>query len=258
MMQGKGKILGILLTGLASTLAYSASQPASTLKPSNFLSTLPALLKQGHAVLQLGGYWSIQGRSQNIHIDDLLGDKFTVSHRKGSNGLVGLGYLIDGQEYAKFRLAYGLNAFYLPKTSVAGHVIQEHLYKNLSYRYDVTHYPVYALAKLLIKTNSPNHELTLDIGMGPNFMKTHGFKESSLDGITLPDAIFSSRNTASFSATVGAGIRLNEVFGKAPMECGYRFFYLGQGHFNKETSQVQKPLSTGAAYANAVMCSITV
>jgi hypothetical protein len=260
--KGKYRRALLLLTALSSSVAFSASQPgndSATLKPtSHFLSTLPAILKKGHAVLQLGGYWSIQGRRQHIDIQDLIGDEFTLTHHNGSNGLVGLGYLIDGQERARFKMAYGVNAFYLARTRVAGQVIQENLFTNLAYQYKVTHYPVYAVAKSIIQTNLPNQSLTLDAGIGPNFMQANGFKESSLDGVTLPDSIFSSRTTTTFSATIGAGIRLNQVFGQAPLECGYRFFYLGQGHFNKKTSQVVNTLNTGADYANAVMCSITV
>lgn len=251
----------LLLNGLSSSIAFSASQPIITpsLKStSSFLSTLPTSLKHGHAVLQLGGYWNIAGTQQHTNIDDLIGDEFTITHSNGGNGLVGLGYLIDGQERARFKMAYGVNAFYLAKTRVAGQVIQENLFANLAYQYKVTHYPVYAVAKSIIQTGFPNQSLTLDAGIGPNFMQTNGFKESSLDGITIPDNIFSSRTTTTFSATIGAGIRLNQVFGQAPLECGYRFFYLGQGHFNKKTSQVVNTLNTGADYANAVMCSITV
>ena len=53
-------------------------------------------------------------------------------------------------------------------------------------------------------------------------------------------------------------IKLNHIFGEAPLECGYRFFYLGQGDFNVLTNQVLTTLNTGTAYANAVICSITV
>ncbi len=63
---------------------------------------------------------------------------------------------------------------------------------------------------------------------------------------TVPDAIFSSHTTTTFTATMGAGIKINHLFGEAPLECGYRFFYLGQGHFNAATSQVLNNLSTGS------------
>ena len=88
---------------------------------------------------------------------------------------------------------------------------------------------------------------------------TSDFHEKPLDGgITIPDHIFSGRTTTTFSAMAGVGIKLKEVFGQAPLECGYKFFYLGQGSFGKETEQVVNTLKTGNSYANAVMCSLTV
>ena len=215
-------------------------------------------LMHGNTVVQLGGFWNNQGAQQHINIDGLIGDEFTVNHGQGSNGLVGLGYYVDGQEKDRFKMAYGVNAFYLAKTSVSGNVLQENLFNNLSYGYHVTHYPVYAMAKSTIKTTSSKYAITVDAGIGPNFMSTGGFKEQSLDGITIPDNIFSSHTTTVFSATAALGVKFNNVFGKAPLECGYRFFYLGEGNFNKQTNQVVNTLKTGENYANALVCAVTV
>ena len=215
-------------------------------------------LKHGHPVLQIGGYWSSQGKAQNINIKGLEGDYFSVTKRSDSNALVGLGYFLDGQEYNRFSMAYGINAFYLAKTSVKGNVTQEDLFTNLSYEYTVSHLPVYLAAKSTIKTKSSQYAFTVDAGIGPNFISTSGFKENSLDGITLPDNAFSGHTTTTFSAMVGIGIKMNHVFGSVPLECGYRFFYLGQGNFNKNTNELLNTLSTGNAYANALMCSVTI
>ena len=264
------KITLALLSMIGSTATLAASQPASQpandntylLKsPSYFFSRISESLnlKHGHAVVQLGGYWSIQGKAQHVNIEDLIGDDFTVSSNNSSNGLVGLGYFLDGQEKSNFKMSYGVNFFYLPKTGISGTVVQESLFTNLSYGYNVTHYPVYAIAKSTIDLNSTRYALTADIGIGPNFMSVGGFQEQSLDnGVTIPDHIFSGRTTTTFSATAGFGIKLNHVFGEAPLECGYRFFYLGQGNFNVLTNQVVTHLNTGAAYGNAVMCAITI
>ncbi len=215
-------------------------------------------LKQGHTQLQLGGYWGSQGKAQHINIDGLIGDDFTVSNSNNSNALVGLGYFIDGPVKPTFNLSYGLNFFYLPTTSVAGTVVQEGFFTNLSYRYNVTHYPLLAIAKSTIDLHSTRLALTVDAGIGPNFMATKGFQERSLDGITLPDSMFSGKTTTTFSATAGVGMKFNQVFGETPLECGYRFFYLGQGHFNVINSQVSTTLKTGNAYANAMVCSLTI
>lgn len=238
----------MLCMGFSSSVAFSAIQ----------LSELSTALKQGHTIIQLGGYWGIQGAQQHINIQDLIGDTFTVKHDNGSNGLVGLGYYIDGQERGPFKMSYGLNAFYLAKTQVDGTVLQENLFENLSYRYDITHYPLYAMAKTTIKTKSPQHAVTLDVGIGPNFMRTSGFKEAPLDKVTIPDTIFSSHTTTTFTATAGAALQFNDAFGHAPLTCGYRFFYLGEGKFNTINNQVVNTLKTGADYANAVICAITI
>lgn len=215
------------------------------------------LLANGHAVIQLGGYWSIQGQGQQVNIQGLIGDRFTVKKNQSSNGLIGLGYYIDGQEKPLYKMTYGINAFYLGKTSVSGDVIQEDLFTNLSYGYTVSHFPVYAIAKSIFNIKSSPYALTVDIGIGPNFLTAGNFQEHSLDGgLTIPDNIFSGHTATAFSATVGAGIRLNNAF--APLECGYRFFYLGQGNFNATSSQVLNNLNTGSDYANAIICSVII
>lgn len=224
----------------------------------NFLSNLPSSLKHGHAIIQLGGYWNNQGQTQHINIQDLIGDEFTVIRHSDSNGLVGLGYFVDGQNKSFFKMSYGINAFYLAKTAVTGNIIQENLFTNLSYQYKLTHYPVYAIAKSTIKTKSPKYALTIDAGIGPNFIRTDGYQEHSLDGVTIPDNIFSSHTSTTFSAIAGFGVKINQVFGPAPLECGYQFFYLGQGNFNTVSNQVLNTLNTGSNYVNALMCAITV
>jgi len=216
------------------------------------------ILNHGHTDIQLGNFWSHQGQAQHINIDGLIGDDFTVTDAQGNNGLVGLGYFIDGQDKNLFKMSYGINAFYLAKTAVSGNVVQEGLFTNLSYGYHVTHFPVYAAAKATIDTKSTRYAWVIDAGVGPNFSSTSAFQEQSLDNITIPDRIFSGRTTTAFSATAGVGLKLNNVFGKRPLECGYRFFYLGQSHFNKESNQLLNTLTTGNNYANAVVCAVTI
>jgi len=130
---------------------------------------------------------------------------------------------------------------------------------NLSYNYTVTHLPVYASAKATFNNKSDQYAITLDAGIGPNFIKTGGFEEHSLDGgITIPEQDFSGKTNATFSATAGLGLKLNNVLGSAPLECGYRFFYLGQGELKKQASQIQNTLSTGSNFGNALTCSVTI
>lgn len=261
-----------LLTGLSTSVVF-ASQPTSMIttpskdSPSHqataakTTSVGPSLtaLRNGHAVVQLGGYWGIQGEAQHIDIAGLIGNTYTVTDRHDGNVLAGLGYFVSGQDKGLFSMSYGINGFYLARTSVSGNVIQEDLFTNLSYRYHLTHFPVYAMAKSTIPLTSGKTALTIDAGIGPNFMRASGYQEQSLDGgVTLPDNAFSSHTTTTFSATAGIGLMMNNVFGSVPLECGYRFFYLGEGRFNANTDQLLNTLHTGNTYANALLCSVSV
>lgn len=213
----------------------------------------------GHFRIQLGGYWGVQGNPQQININGLIGDYFSVTNKHDSNGLFGVGYYVNGQDKDKYDMSYGLNWFYLAKMMVAGTVLQENLFENLSYRYHVTSYPLYAMAKSNIKTKSPDYGIYVDAGIGPNFMTTSDFREMPLNNnYTIPDNIFSGKTTTTFSATAGIGLTFNNIVGKAPLECGYRFFYLGQGHFNVLSDQVINGLNTGSSYANALVCSLII
>ena len=75
--------LSVSVGACADSLATYSDALKST---GHFLSTL----KQGHPLLQLGGYWSTLGSEQHIDILSLIGDEFTVTKRGGSNGLVGV------------------------------------------------------------------------------------------------------------------------------------------------------------------------
>lgn len=215
-------------------------------------------IMQGRLIAQLGGYFGHQGTAQDINIQTLVGDRFTVSKNNGGNVLVGLGYYFTGMCQPNYTVSYGVNAFYLAQAQVKGDIDQEHLFTNLAYRYNVSNVPVYAAAKIDILTNSP-FAITLDGGIGPNFVITSNYKDHSLDGITLPDNAFTGQTNAAFSATVGIGVKLsNNIMGYAyPVECGYRFFYLGQGYLKKNNSQVVNRLKTGNDYANALVCAVT-
>jgi len=175
------------------------------------------------------------------------------------NILVGTGLFLPSFDQDPFKLSYGINAFYFAPTSVNGNIIQENLFTNLSYQYKTQHVPVYLAAKKKIDTNNEKYSVILDAGLGPNFMFITDYKENSLDGITLPDNTYANRsNNIAFSVSAGIGLRLNNVLGKMPLECGYRFFYLGQSDLYSSSNQLQNNLSTGDKYANALVCSVTV
>lgn len=216
-----------------------------------------AKTSKGYWVFQLGGFKSSQGEAQFVGIDGLIGNEYTVSQHHDYNILLGVGYYRNGIKKRHVSLAYGINMFYLPATEVKGNVIQEQLFNNLNYRYEIDHVPIYAAVKANL-FNCKQHALTFDLGIGPSLMIAHQYREHSLDGITTPDNAFLSSTRIVFSATAGVGIKMNKVFGQIPLECGYRFFYLGQGQLNKRTNQLLNHMTTGKAYANAVLCAVNI
>jgi hypothetical protein len=237
----KGKYIKFLLFTILSCLSFSTVYAA-----------------KGHLTINLGGYEGLQGNTQHINIIDLIGDTFTVDDRHDQNALIGLGYFFDGNAIGHANMSYGINAFYLAPTSVSGNVIQEDLFNNLSYHYNIINFPVYVIAKSTFNLKSPL-AFSIDVGIGPNFMKTYGFQESSLDGgVTIPDTLFSANTTTTFSATIGASFRINHALGQLPLEIGYRFFYLGQGYFNIDNNQVLNKLKTGNVYVNALIFSTSI
>lgn len=250
------KIIFILLTGLITQSSFAYYQH----------SPLNSLLSHTKLTLQLGAFSAHQGSAQNVKIDDLNGDYFTVTKHSDQNVLVGLGLFMDGPDETYincpdipvFSTMYGINAFYLPRTDVKGDVIQEQLFTNLSYKYSVTNIPIYLSGKAIFNKNNERFNVTVDLGIGPNIIRAHDFEEKSIDGgVTLPDDIFSNKTKVVLSGTVGIGVQINNVYQNIPVECGYRFFYLGKGRFNT-TTNFTSSLHTGNSYANAVLCSVTV
>jgi hypothetical protein len=226
----------------------------------NFLTYAPSLSdwRHGHTVVQLGGYLSSQGKAQDIKVRYLYGNHYTVSRHDSQNGLFGLGYYIDGIDKDRFKLLYGINGFYLAKTGVSGTIIQEDEFTNLSYSYKVQHIPVYFGAKTIVKNKNPKYNVTMDVGIGPNFMRVYHYSEAPLNDDIIPNNGFALHNNITFSAMAGIGLRLNRFFGQAPLECGYRFFYLGQGQLAMNNNQLLNTIKTGNAFGNAILCSITV
>lgn len=215
-------------------------------------------LKEGHYLFEVGAYSSTQSKTKTIYIQGLIGDRYNTTDQHDSNALFGLGYFIDGFDRDKFGVDYGVNAFYLAKTKLSGTIDQEFIFTNLAYSYNVSHLPIYATAKAHLKTNSNKFIITLDAGIGPNFIETSDYRDWSLDGVTLPDNAFSGRSNVVFSAMAGVGLKLTNLGTQAPIECGYRFFYLGEGSFNKRTNQILNTLTTGPGYAQALICTVTV
>jgi hypothetical protein len=258
--QGRFKqTMALLLCGLGTQAAF-ASTTADT-QSNHTSSMLSKLIAQRPKLeLQLGGFDATQGNVQNIQIQGLIGDHFSVNHQSAANVLVGAGVYFDGPSLNQYSLSYGINAFYFPNTTVRGSITQEQLFTNLSYSYTLSNVPVYLAGKARINNvYGSRYNITFNGGIGPNFIRSSNVNERSLDGgVTIPDYAFAGKTATTFSATLGVGIEFNNVFGKVPVECGYRFFYLGQSNFNTRSNQLLNTLNTGNNYANAVTCSVTV
>lgn len=215
----------------------------------------------GNLALTLGGYWGTQGEAQHVDINGIIGDDFTVNNRNDGSFLVGLGYYFKHTYPTPWPVKFGIQAFYLDTVNVAGVMVLENEFPNLSYNYHLRHYPLYAMAGTTVPVPVPNHPFALDIdvGIGPNFMDMTHFTVNSLDdGFTIPNSPFPrSHMTTEFSATVGVNVKLPTIMDKWPLSCGYRFFYLGEGNLPPISNQVLTSLETGSTYANALACTVT-
>ena len=214
-------------------------------------------LNEVRPIVSLGVFNADPGKTQHINIIDLIGNEYTTTKNSTEHFLFGVGYFLHEFDKGDLSLFYGINGFYLSKTTTKGAVIQEGMFYNLSYQYKTSNLPIYASAKAVIKNDGEQYALVMDAGIGPNFMKTSNYNENSLDGgITIPDHAFLNETNTQFSATAGLGIRLNHFWNKAPIELAYRFFYLGQGELNPRTTQILDSLKTGNNYANSLVLSV--
>ncbi|MDF1757592.1 MAG: hypothetical protein P1U74_04785 [Legionellaceae bacterium] len=206
-------------------------------------------------MLTFGGFYANKGLAQDINIQSLIGNQYTLTNNKDSNVLVGVGLFKDINR----PLSVGINTFYLLPTKVQGLIYQEHLFDNLSYQYSVSHVPIMFTAKALIPSISDKYKFSMDVGIGPNIMHTNSYVETSRDGgVTIPDNSFLTKTQATFASSVGIGVVLNNFIGTKPLEVAYRFFYLGNGKFNYNDTQILNSLETGSKYANSVTVSLKV
>ncbi len=228
----------------------------STYSWCNLFITLP---KKGYFLIQGGLYWSNQGISQNMPIEDLVGDYFNVTQHQSENGLLGIAYYQPRFQVSQFSFDLGLQAFFLAKTRVSGSITQEDTFTNLNYRYSVTHYPIYGMAQYSIPSKPSSFSFLFDIGLGPNILITNNYINYPTNSFTLADPNFDGTTQVTLSATTGLRIRFNELFhGTLPVECGYRFFYLGNGYLTPTTEQFLRHLKTGASYGHAAICGVKI
>lgn len=227
-----------------------------SLSSSGFCSDLGFdYIKEGHVLAEVGGYGAIEGQAQHINIETRIGNDFTLNSTTGGNVLVGLGYDHFLKKYDGFDVSYGLSLFYLGPSSVNGNILLENQLTNFTYSYKTSHLPLYGMLKFSHQLQNTGYKLLADVGIGPNFMFLNDYKETPLLANSIPDNAFLSTNAITFSVTAGIGFEMKNVFGRYPLRCGYRFYYLGEGALNHD-NKVENSLSTGATYANAGVCSV--
>jgi hypothetical protein len=170
--------------------------------------------------------------------------------------LIGGGYFFDLRSYQNIDIALGGQVYYLPEAQFKGIIYQEITFPNLSYQYKSQSVPFYAAAK--IKWNAPDKKtaFVVDGGIGPNIISTKNYHEESIDnGITIPNYAYRGDTKTVFSGTVGAGIRFNNIWHKASLEVGYKYFYLNKGSL-KPRNGVLNSLTTGTINANALVLTL--
>jgi hypothetical protein len=204
-------------------------------------------------VVQIGAFTATQGKAQPIGFAGITDNDFGVSQSQGQNALVGLGYYVNGYEGNAFDLSFGVNAFYLAPTVIKGTINEGNIPLNLTYQYNLTNYPLYAMLKGFLYT-SHKYWLTADVGVGPNIITASSYSESAVDPTAIPNNGFSSNTSIVWSGTFGLGLRINNVIGTFPLEIDYRFFYLGEGSLQKN-SPFNDNLVTGDNTANALVLS---
>lgn len=208
-------------------------------------------------IVQGGEFYSQRNHHpQDIAIEGLTVDHFTVNKHYDWNFLLGLGFFGEGFDWRNMIFWYGIDAFYLAPVRINGSIIQEQLpTTTLLYQYEITNWPLYAMLRTSIHSYC-NLDFVFDLGLGVNFLETSVVNEKTLQNVPIQNGLFLGETNAVFSATLGLSMAFS-YWHSAPIEIGYRFFYLGNGTFKRNTNQALNTLTTGYNYANALVLSIT-
>lgn len=211
----------------------------------------------GHLIFQAGGFRSVVGKKNVFHIDD---STITFLARNegnnNANALIGLGFYVNTQNYGQCEFSFGVNPFYLAKVTVTGTISENNSPPSLAYEYDVTNLPVYFMLKAITHKFSESCPLSVDAGIGPNFMHVYRYNEYSLDGITIDTPTFYGKAVVTPSATLGVGLEFQDIIESASIGIGYRLFLFGKGKLYPNNTEILESLTTGEHYSNAIVVSI--
>jgi hypothetical protein len=144
------------------------------------------------------------------------------------------------------------------RTKTSGKIFQELMFPNLSYEYNISHFSIYATTKMQTMNFNPAYDMNVNVGVGPNFISSYKYHEKSLDSATLLNNSFANHTTTNLSFNIGVGIKMHKLLDNQPLECGYKFFYLGEGSLKKNNSQILNRLKTGNLHASAITCTFTI
>ncbi len=258
MSPNKKSLLGAALFGLSMT-SYAGTAGEKLGAAFDFESlSLKRLQKNTAWQLHIGGFVSSQGINQHINITGLVGNQYSPSKKNGGNVIVGAGFLRPMGTYETFDVEYGIQIYYLPSVTAGGNIAIENVLPNLDYKYSVSFLPLYANLKFNINTEFEKTKLTLDFGIGPDFMRLNSYREIALTNATIPSSFYSSQSRTQFATLFGVGLKSDKYLNNATLELGYRFFYLGNGSFSPNNPFVLTRFRTGPIYANAATLSVRV
>ncbi|MDF1646201.1 MAG: hypothetical protein P1U61_04350 [Legionellaceae bacterium] len=207
-------------------------------------------------LLHIGGFISHQGMDQHININGAVGNEYNATKKNSGNVIVGVGLLRPAVSYKAVDVEYGVQLYYLPSTTTGGNIEIENVLPNLSYKYATSFLPLYANLKLNIDTQMEKTKLTVDFGIGPDFMTFSSYHEKPLTNSTIPNSFFSRTTSTQFATLFGVGLKSDKYLNNSSLELAYRFFYLGGMDVSPNNNQVLTNFKTGPIYANAITLSV--
>jgi len=216
-----------------------------------------SIFKNPYLNVHGGASNNLLGQSQQVSVNLMPSANYTLASRQYWNGILGLS-LLDDRQFLQKNMSYGLSAFYFFPSTVSGNIYQAGAFNNLSYSYLVYNIPIYATAKTILEVPKLPMPIFFDIGIGPNFLLTSKYSEAIINPQSLPDNAYSSSTNVSFSITAGLGVRNDKILPGHPLECGYRFFYLGSSQLTIHNNQYLNELGTGNVFSNSLICSLKI
>jgi len=207
---------------------------------------------RGYLSLEGGVYHGKIGEAQDVETAGLFIDRYDIDSTYHNAGLIGLGYFFCLPQSPVY---FGVNAYYLTRTTVKGTIFIDQIFPDLNYSYTIKQFPIYASVKATLPFNNGNG-INLMAGVGPNIIKIQNYNEFVNEGgLTAPLDTYDSTTSVRLSAMAGIGITFSDFSNGLPIELGYRFFYLGDGALESNFDDVED-LNTGAMFAHALVVSI--